>query len=63
MNPLTNKGCPEHHDYYPTVLDDGQVLYLRWDYTDTPHIFNRLLFSTNPDGTEQSEAISRRDAR
>ena len=45
----------QDHDYYPTVLNDGRVMYLRWDYTDTPHIFNRMLFSMNPDGTEQAE--------
>ena len=28
----------QDHDYYPSVLNDGRVLYLRWDYTDTPHI-------------------------
>jgi hypothetical protein len=31
------------------------VLYLRWDYTDTPHVWNRLLMSMNPDGTAQME--------
>ena len=45
----------QDHDYYPTVLNDGRVMYLRWDYTDTPHIFNRMLFTMNPDGTEQAE--------
>ena len=23
----------QDHDYCPTVLNDGRVLYLRWDYT------------------------------
>ncbi len=45
----------QDHDYCPTVLNDGRVLYLRWDYTDTPHVWNRVLFSMNPDGTGQAE--------
>lgn len=45
----------QDHDYCPTVLNDGRVLYLRWDYTDTPHVWNRVLFAMNPDGTNQME--------
>ena len=45
----------QDHDYTPSVLNDGRVLYLRWDYTDTPHVWNRLLMSMNPDGTAQME--------
>lgn len=43
----------QDHDYNPSVMNDGRVLYLRWDYTDTPHIWNRILFTMNPDGTSQ----------
>lgn len=45
----------QDHDYCPTVLNDGRILYLRWDYTDTPHVWNRMLFSMRPDGTGQAE--------
>ena len=45
----------QDHTYNPTVMPDGRILYLRWDYTDTPHIWNRVLFTMNPDGTGQSE--------
>jgi formylglycine-generating enzyme required for sulfatase activity len=45
----------QDHDYNPSVLNDGRVIYLRWDYTDTPHIWNRILMSMNPDGTAQME--------
>jgi formylglycine-generating enzyme required for sulfatase activity len=45
----------QDHDYTPSILNDGRVLYLRWDYTDTPHVWNRLLMSMNPDGTGQRE--------
>ena len=43
----------QDHNWCPTVMNDGKVLYLRWEYTDTPHYFTRLLFTMNPDGTEQ----------
>ena len=45
----------QDHDYGPTVMNDGRILYLRWDYTDTPHVWNRMLFTMNPDGTGQAE--------
>jgi len=48
---LTND---QDHDWHPTVLPNGRVMYLRWDYTDTPHAFNRVMFSMNPDGTGQA---------
>jgi formylglycine-generating enzyme required for sulfatase activity len=48
---LTND---QDHDWHPTMLANGRVMYLRWDYTDTPHAFNRIMFSMNPDGTGQA---------
>ena len=45
----------QDHDWCPTLLNDGRVLYSRWEYTDTPHYFTRLLFHMNPDGTNQIE--------
>ncbi len=43
----------QDHNWCPTVLNDGRVLYTRWEYSDTPHYFSRLLFRMNPDGTGQ----------
>ncbi|MBN1417381.1 MAG: SUMF1/EgtB/PvdO family nonheme iron enzyme [Planctomycetes bacterium] len=43
----------QDHDWCPTVLPTGRILYLRWEYTDIPHAFSRILFHMNPDGTEQ----------
>jgi formylglycine-generating enzyme required for sulfatase activity len=43
----------QDHSYNPTVMNDGRVLYLRWEYTDVPHVWARYLFSMNPDGTDQ----------
>ncbi len=42
-------------DWSPTVLNNGRLMYLRWEYTDTPHYFSRVLFHCNPDGTGQME--------
>ena len=45
----------QDHNYCPTVTNDGRVLYLRWEYTDIPHVWGRYLFTMNPDGTSQRE--------
>ncbi|MDA1277135.1 MAG: SUMF1/EgtB/PvdO family nonheme iron enzyme [Verrucomicrobia bacterium] len=44
----------QEHNWCPTVMNDGRILYARWEYTDTPHSNSRLLFTMNPDGTSQS---------
>lgn len=44
----------QEHNWCPTVMNDGRVLYARWEYTDTPHSNTRLLFTMNPDGTGQT---------
>ena len=45
----------QDHNWCPTVMNDGRLLYLRWEYTDLPHAFARILFHMNPDGTDQKE--------
>ena len=42
-------------DNYPSVLNDGRIIYTRWEYANIPHFFGRLLFSMNPDGSGQRE--------
>jgi len=37
----------QDHNWCPTVLNNGRVLYSRWEYSDSPHYFTRLLFSTD----------------
>ncbi|NQT36949.1 MAG: hypothetical protein HQ581_05645, partial [Planctomycetes bacterium] len=49
---LTND---QDHNWCPTVLNNGQLLYQRWEYADIAHAFTRLLFHANPDGTGQME--------
>lgn len=45
----------QDHNFCPTVMADGRILYLRWEYTDIPHVWARFLFTMNPDGTCQRE--------
>ena len=43
------------HTNYPKVLDDGRVVYTRWDYNDRGQVFPQPLFVMNADGTGQTE--------
>ena len=45
----------QDQDWCPVLLPNGRVMYLRWEYIDTPHYFTRLMFHMNPDGTNQIE--------
>jgi len=45
----------QDNDWYPTLMPDGRILFLRWEYTDSAHYFSRVLMSMNPDGTNQIE--------
>lgn len=40
-------------DWSPAVLNDGRLMYLRWEYSDLAHYFSRILMTCNPDGTAQ----------
>ncbi len=39
-------------DYLPSVLDDGRLIYTRWEYTDKPLWRPQKLWTVNPDGTQ-----------
>ncbi len=43
----------QDHDFHPSVLPNGQVVFHRWDYTGINHIFMRQLMVMNPDGSGQ----------
>ena len=43
----------QEHNWSPCVMNDGRVLYQRWEYADLPHSNSRMLFTMNPDGTSQ----------
>jgi hypothetical protein len=38
-------------DFVPSLLNDGRVIYSRWEYSDKPLWRLQKLWSTNPDGT------------
>jgi len=40
-------------NWTPTMMNDGRVLYTRWEYSDMPHYFSRIVMAMNPDGTAQ----------
>ena len=48
-------GFDQVHTLWPTVLDDGRVVYMRWDYNDRSQIYPQGLLQMNADGTNQSE--------
>jgi len=41
-------------DYLPSVMDDGRLVYTRWEYTDKPLWRAQGLWTSNPDGTQVS---------
>jgi len=43
------------HSNYPQVLDDGRVVYTRWDYNDRGQLYPQPLYQMNIDGTSQTE--------
>ena len=39
------------NDFTPAVMDDGRVIFSRWEYVDRPAIPIQSLWTVNPDGT------------
>ncbi len=39
-------------NWCPVIMNNGKVMYTRWEYTDLTHYFSRIVMSMNPDGTE-----------
>ena len=52
---LRRLGFDQVHTVFPQVLDDGRVIYTRWDYNDRGQTFPQALFQMQPDGTGQTE--------
>ena len=42
----------ETHEWDPAVLNDGRVIYTRWDYVDRHAVFYQQLWSVRPDGSD-----------
>lgn len=42
----------ETHEWTPDVMNDGRVIYTRWDYVDRDAVYYQNLWTTRPDGTD-----------
>jgi hypothetical protein len=42
----------ETHEWDPAVLNDGRVVYTRWDYVDRHAVHYQQLWSVRPDGSD-----------
>jgi Hydrazine synthase alpha subunit middle domain len=47
-------------DFTPSVMQDGRILFSRWEYVDRPAIPIQSLWSVNPDGTMLSGVFGNR---
>lgn len=45
----------QDNNWHPTLLHDGRVMFLRWEYTESAHYYSRVLMHMNPDGSDQKE--------
>ena len=56
MNPNGNDPRPisfhETNEWDPAVLNDGRLIYTRWDYVDRDAVFYQQLWSVRQDGTD-----------
>lgn len=48
------------NDFTPAVLEDGRIIYSRWEYVDRPAIPIQSLWSINPDGTRLAGVFGNR---
>ena len=48
------------NDFTPGVLDDGRIVYSRWEYIDRPACPIQSLWAINPDGTNVSGVFGNR---
>ncbi len=42
----------ETHEWDPAVLNDGRIIYTRWDYVDRNAVHYQQLWSVRPDGSD-----------
>ena len=40
-------------NWNPVIMNNGRVMYTRWEYTDLTHYYTRIVMNMYPDGTEQ----------
>jgi hypothetical protein len=39
------------NEYEPAVLNDGRIVFCRWEYTNRSELYYHMLWTTRPDGT------------
>ena len=47
---------PQDGEFYPSILEDGRIMYTRWDYVMKPYNTQQQLWAVNPDG-RRSELV------
>ncbi|MCP4375901.1 MAG: hypothetical protein GY794_06980 [bacterium] len=52
LQKLTNSAVSEAT---PSILNDGRIMYTRWEYLDKGSVTNKCLWAVRPDGTGQAE--------
>ena len=52
---LRRLGFDQAHLVYPTLTEDGRIIFTRWEYNDRVSGYCHKLFIMNPDGTAQTE--------
>ncbi|MGV8134298.1 MAG: SUMF1/EgtB/PvdO family nonheme iron enzyme [Mangrovibacterium sp.] len=51
-NVLRRMTFDQDANWHPTVMNNGRLMYVRWEYTDLTHYCSRIVMHANPDGTE-----------
>lgn len=51
-NSLRRMTFDQDANWHPTVMNNGRLMYVRWEYTDLTHYCSRIVMHSNPDGTE-----------
>ena len=46
-------GFDQVNTYYPKVMNDGRIIFTRWEYNDRDSSFTQALMTMNADGTSQ----------
>jgi len=49
-------------EFCPVILDDGRVMYHRWEYIDKGHRTPKCIYTMNPDGSKPQELYSLSDS-
>jgi formylglycine-generating enzyme required for sulfatase activity len=51
-NALRRMTFDQDANWHPTVMNNGRLMYVRWEYTDLTHYCSRMVMQANPDGTD-----------